>query len=48
MKTANETIITCLQIETKEGLANVDSICAVPGVGKVMSKRLEKNTLTYS
>ncbi|CAI7617430.1 unnamed protein product [Penicillium palitans] len=33
MKTANETIITCLQIETKEGLANVDSICAVPGVG---------------
>ncbi|KAJ5235441.1 2-4-dihydroxyhept-2-ene-1-7-dioic acid aldolase [Penicillium citrinum] len=33
MKTANGTIITCLQIETKEGLENVDSICAVPGVG---------------
>lgn len=37
MKTANETLITCLQIETEEGLANVDSICAVPGVGKVIS-----------
>lgn len=35
MRTANETIITCLQIETKEGLENVDSICAVPGVGKL-------------
>ena len=33
MKTANETIITCLQIETKQGLKNVDAICAVPGVG---------------
>lgn len=34
MKTANENLITCLQIETEEGLANVDSICAVPGVGR--------------
>jgi len=34
VKTANETLITCLQIETKAGLDNVDAICAVPGVGK--------------
>lgn len=31
---ANETIITCVQIESKEGVENVDEICAVPGVGK--------------
>ncbi|KAJ4185999.1 hypothetical protein NW767_012738 [Fusarium falciforme] len=34
MKTANETLITCLQIESKLGVENVDAICAVPGVGK--------------
>lgn len=34
LKTANETLITCLQIETKQGLENVDAICACPGVGK--------------
>ena len=34
MKTANETIITCLQIESKAGVENVDALCAVPGVGK--------------
>lgn len=34
MNTANETIITCVQIETQAGVDNVDSICAVPGVGK--------------
>jgi len=34
VKTANETLITCIQIETKAGLENVDAICAVPGVGK--------------
>jgi 4-hydroxy-2-oxoheptanedioate aldolase len=33
MKSADETLITCLQIETKEGLDNVEEICAVPGVG---------------
>lgn len=33
IKTANETLITCLQIETKAGVDNVDAICAVPGVG---------------
>lgn len=34
MKTANETLLTIVQIETKEGVANVDEIAAVPGVGK--------------
>ncbi|KAJ5994207.1 Pyruvate/Phosphoenolpyruvate kinase-like domain-containing protein, partial [Penicillium sp. IBT 35674x] len=35
MKTANDTIITCVQIETKEGVENVDEICAVPGVDMI-------------
>lgn len=34
VRTANETLITCLQIETQAGLDNVDAICATPGVGK--------------
>lgn len=37
VKTANETIITCLQIESKMGAENVDSICAVPGIGECNS-----------
>lgn len=37
IKTANETLITCLQIESKAGVENVESICAVPGVGKSSS-----------
>ncbi|KAJ5088368.1 hypothetical protein N7456_011984 [Penicillium angulare] len=32
IQTANETLITCLQIESKQGVENVDEICAVPGV----------------
>ncbi|WRT70967.1 uncharacterized protein IL334_007966 [Kwoniella shivajii] len=32
MKSANETLLTCIQIETREGLENVDAICAVDGV----------------
>ncbi|PIA90432.1 5-keto-4-deoxy-D-glucarate aldolase [Cercospora beticola] len=32
MKSANETIITMIQIETREGLENVDAIAATPGV----------------
>ncbi|KAK1148803.1 hypothetical protein N8T08_008688 [Aspergillus melleus] len=32
LKTANETLITCLQIESKAGVDNIDAICAVPGV----------------
>ncbi|KAM9874671.1 HpcH/HpaI aldolase/citrate lyase family protein [Verticillium dahliae] len=32
METANETLITCLQIESKLGVENVDAIAAVPGV----------------
>ncbi|KAL4739552.1 2,4-dihydroxyhept-2-ene-1,7-dioic acid aldolase [Aspergillus similis] len=35
LKTANGTLITCLQIETKAGVENVDAICAVPGVDMV-------------
>lgn len=35
MKSANQTIITMIQIETKEGVKNVDEICAVPGVDLV-------------
>jgi 4-hydroxy-2-oxoheptanedioate aldolase len=34
MKTANQTLLTMVQIETVEGLENVDAICAVDGVGK--------------
>lgn len=34
MKTANETLITCVQIESNAGVQNVDSICAVPGIGE--------------
>ncbi|KAL4733974.1 Pyruvate/Phosphoenolpyruvate kinase-like domain-containing protein [Aspergillus similis] len=32
MKTANETILVCVQIESTAGVENVDEICAVPGV----------------
>ncbi|KAB8252781.1 Pyruvate/Phosphoenolpyruvate kinase-like domain-containing protein [Aspergillus flavus] len=35
MKTANETLITCVQIESKAGVENVDAICAVPGVDMI-------------
>ncbi|RHZ62463.1 HpcH/HpaI aldolase family protein [Aspergillus thermomutatus] len=35
METANKTLITCLQIESKLGLENVDAICAVPGVDMI-------------
>lgn len=34
VKTANETTIVCVQIESRQGVDNVDAICAVPGVGK--------------
>jgi 4-hydroxy-2-oxoheptanedioate aldolase len=34
IKTANETLITCVQIESKRGVENVDAICAVPGIGE--------------
>ncbi|KAM0418430.1 hypothetical protein ACHAPD_004789 [Fusarium lateritium] len=32
MAIANETLLTCLQIESKLGVENADAICAVPGV----------------
>ncbi|KAE8150462.1 Pyruvate/Phosphoenolpyruvate kinase-like domain-containing protein [Aspergillus avenaceus] len=35
IKTANETLLTCVQIESKAGVENVDEICAVPGVDMV-------------
>ncbi|KAJ9656835.1 hypothetical protein H2198_004723 [Neophaeococcomyces mojaviensis] len=35
MKSANETILTMIQIETRAGVENVDAICAVPGVDLV-------------
>ncbi|GAQ43602.1 HpcH/HpaI aldolase family protein [Aspergillus tubingensis] len=35
IKTANETLITCIQIETKQGVDNVEEICAVPGVDMI-------------
>jgi 4-hydroxy-2-oxoheptanedioate aldolase len=34
IKTANETLITCVQIESKRGVENVDAICAVQGIGE--------------
>lgn len=47
-KTANELLITCVQIETKLGVQNVDAICAVPGVGewhKISSDILTRSIL---
>lgn len=35
MKSANETILTMIQIETRAGVENVEAICAVPGVDLV-------------
>lgn len=34
MLSANQTLLTMLQIETVAGVQNVDAICAVPGAGK--------------
>ncbi|KAJ6443561.1 2,4-dihydroxyhept-2-ene-1,7-dioic acid aldolase [Purpureocillium lavendulum] len=35
MKTANQTVLTMIQIETRTGVENVDAICAVHGVDLV-------------
>ncbi|KAH3506129.1 hypothetical protein KXV55_004251 [Aspergillus fumigatus] len=35
LRTANETLITCVQIESKLGVENVDEICAVPGIDMI-------------
>lgn len=35
MRSANQTIVTMIQIETRTGVENVDAICAVPGVDLV-------------
>ncbi|GLA18575.1 hypothetical protein AnigIFM62618_006225, partial [Aspergillus niger] len=37
IKTANDTLISCVQIETKQGFENVDAICAVPGVDMIFT-----------
>lgn len=34
MKSANQTLLTILQIESRQGVENVDAIAAVPGVGE--------------
>ena len=33
MRSANQTILTIVQIETKQGVENVEEIAAVPGIG---------------
>jgi 4-hydroxy-2-oxoheptanedioate aldolase len=43
MKTANDTLITCVQIESVAGVQNVDAICAVPGVGKQFVHSITQN-----
>lgn len=50
MKSTNQTIITMIQIETKEGVENVDEICAVPGVDLVFSgpKDIAQSILGYT
>ncbi|KAH7396321.1 2,4-dihydroxyhept-2-ene-1,7-dioic acid aldolase [Pyrenochaeta sp. MPI-SDFR-AT-0127] len=35
LKTANETVLICVQIETAAGVQNVDAICAEPGVDMI-------------
>jgi 2-keto-3-deoxy-L-rhamnonate aldolase RhmA len=44
MKTANETLLTILQIESKQGVENVDAIAAVPGVGESSHLALDLDT----
>lgn len=46
MKTANETLLTMIQIETAEGVKNVDAIAAVPGVGKQLSGHSRQSSPT--
>lgn len=36
MLSANQTILTMLQIETVAGVQNVEAICATPGVGEYL------------
>ncbi|KAF2833525.1 2,4-dihydroxyhept-2-ene-1,7-dioic acid aldolase [Ophiobolus disseminans] len=45
LKTANETLITCIQVESGQGVENVDDICAVPGVDMVL---IGPNDLAFS
>ncbi|KLP04791.1 Uncharacterized protein Y057_6544 [Fusarium fujikuroi] len=45
VKTANETTIVCVQIESRQGVDNVDAVCAVPGVDMVF---IGPNALAFS
>lgn len=45
MKTANETILTIVQIETKQGVENVEEIAAVPGIGEFPVKFPSKHQI---
>lgn len=38
MKTANDTLITCLQTESRAGVENVDAICVVLGIGQLLKR----------
>lgn len=35
LKSANENVVVMVQIETKEGVQNVDAIAAVDGIGEL-------------
>ena len=41
---ANELVVVIVQIETLEGLQNVDEICQVPGIGKSHSDTVSGTT----
>ena len=43
---ANKNIITIVQIESVEGLQNVDEICRVDGIGMLWSNALSELSLT--
>ncbi|KAM0342014.1 hypothetical protein ACHAPU_009742 [Fusarium lateritium] len=45
MKSANETIITMIQIETRQGVENVNEIAAIPGIDMLF---IGTNDLTQS
>ncbi|PWY76016.1 putative HpcH/HpaI aldolase family protein [Aspergillus sclerotioniger CBS 115572] len=47
IKTANETLLTCIQIESKVGVENVDAICAVPDMIFIGPNDLALSLLGY-
>ena len=44
VRAANETVVTCLQIESREGVENVEEICAVEDVGEYCDSRFGLET----